>query len=118
MSKKYNGNIFETFEASLVVLSIALVKLHFTKSALAAMFFYQFLLKINRVPLISIVNDCTKFEDINQSSLDLECIQAIKLGGGHLKNKKAETNVFSKVVPLDPKIKTGNLNLISILVLL
>ena len=37
MAEKHNGNIYETFEASLVVLSIASVKLRFTK--LAAMFF-------------------------------------------------------------------------------
>ena len=38
MTEKHNGNNFETFEASLVVLNIELVKLHFTKSPLAAMF--------------------------------------------------------------------------------
>ena len=36
--KKHNGNIFETFEASLAVLSIASIKLHFTKSPLVTMF--------------------------------------------------------------------------------
>ena len=35
-------NIFEIFEASHVVLSISSVKLRFTKSPLAAMFFNQF----------------------------------------------------------------------------
>ena len=39
MSAKHNEHIFETFEGHLVVLSIALVKLHFTKSPLVAMVF-------------------------------------------------------------------------------
>ena len=38
MSEKQNGKISETFKSSLVVLSIASVKLHFAKSPLAAMF--------------------------------------------------------------------------------
>ena len=38
MSEKYNGKIIETFEASLVELSMASVKLHFKKSPLGAMF--------------------------------------------------------------------------------
>ena len=38
MLEKHNGNICETFEASLVVLRVASVKLHFTKLPLAAMF--------------------------------------------------------------------------------
>ena len=43
MSGKHNGNIFETFKASLVVLiGIILVKLHFTKFPLAAIFFNKF----------------------------------------------------------------------------
>ena len=36
MLEKHNGNIFETFEASLVVLSNAFVNSRFTKSLLAA----------------------------------------------------------------------------------
>ena len=48
MSGKHNGNIFDTFEASLVVLSIASVKLYFTKLPLAAMFFNQFCPKSNK----------------------------------------------------------------------
>ena len=40
MLENHNGNIFETFEASLVVLSIASVKLRFTRSPPAAMFFF------------------------------------------------------------------------------
>ena len=43
MSQNQNGNIFETLnEARLVVLSIASIKLSFTKSPLAAMYFNQF----------------------------------------------------------------------------
>ena len=41
-----------------------------------------------------------------------------KLGGSNLKNKMADTKFFfSKVVPLDPIINTGNLKLISAIVL-
>ena len=47
---------------------------------------------------------------ISASSLDMEQIQALKLGGGHHKNKMADTNFFSKVVCLGPKINTGNLH--------
>ena len=39
ISEKHNGNIFETFEASLVVLGITSVKLHFTNLPQAAMLF-------------------------------------------------------------------------------
>ena len=53
MSEQHTGNIFKTFEASLMVLSIASVKLSF-KSILP---------KINRLPPMSNINDCTKFED-------------------------------------------------------
>ena len=60
MLEKHNGNIFETFKASLVLLIIASVKMRFTKSPVAAMFFMP---KINRLPSMSNVNDCTKFED-------------------------------------------------------
>ena len=42
MPEKQNGNIFGTFETSLVVLSIALVKLRFTKLSMAAMFLINF----------------------------------------------------------------------------
>ena len=44
----------------------------------------------------------------------------LKLGGGDLlKNKMADTNLyFLKVVPLDPKMNTGNLNFIFLVVLL
>ena len=42
MFEKHNGNIFETFEASLVAGRIVLVKLCFTKSHPAAMVFSQF----------------------------------------------------------------------------
>ena len=38
MLEKHNGNMFEIFEALLVVLSFSSVKLHFTKSPLAAIF--------------------------------------------------------------------------------
>ena len=44
-----------------MVFSITSVKSHFTKSALAATFFLAILFKINRVPLICNINDCTKF---------------------------------------------------------
>ena len=39
VEKKTMGTLYETLEASFVVLSIASVKLHFTKLPLAAMFF-------------------------------------------------------------------------------
>ena len=55
---------------------------------------------------------------IGESSLDLEHAQVLKLGGSHLKNKMADTIFCSKVVPFDPKINTGNLNLICLKVLL
>ena len=42
MLDKNNGNVFETFEARLVVPSITSVKLRFTKSSMAATFFNQF----------------------------------------------------------------------------
>ena len=45
-----------------MVFSIASVKLCFTKSPLVAIFLV-ILSKINWVPLISNINDCTKFED-------------------------------------------------------
>ena len=48
MSEKRNGNIFEAFEARLVVLSMALVKLNFTKLPLEAMFLNQFSQKQNQ----------------------------------------------------------------------
>ena len=50
--------------------------------------------------------------------MDLECTQALKLGGSHLKDMMSDTYFLSKVVPLDPKINTGNLNLICLMVLL
>ena len=68
LGKNTMGTFFETFEANLVVLSITLVKLHFTKLALAAMFFKSVLPKINMVLLISNINDCTK-KTIGESSL-------------------------------------------------
>ena len=51
---------------------------------------------------------------ISESNVDSECAHlALKLGGSHLKNKMADTNCFfGKVIPLYPKINTGNLNLI------
>ena len=42
MLEKHNGNIFETFEGSLVVLSIELVKWHFINLPLAAMVLINF----------------------------------------------------------------------------
>ena len=42
MSEKHNEDMFETSEASLVLLSIASAKLRFTKLRLAAMFFIQY----------------------------------------------------------------------------
>ena len=42
MLEQQNGINFETFEASLVILSIALVKLQFTKSPHAAIFLINF----------------------------------------------------------------------------
>ena len=43
--------------------------------------------------------------------------QALKLDGDHLKYKMADTIFFFfKAVPLDPKMNTGNLNLISLIV--
>ena len=83
-----------------MVLSIALVKLYFTKSPLVAMFFYSILPKINRLPPMSNVNDCTNFEDSQESNLDLKSTQALKMGGDHLENKMADVKFF---VPLDPK---------------
>ena len=86
---KHNGNIFETFGASLVVLGIESVKSHFTKPPLATMMFLAILSKINRVLLISNINDC----------LDLESTQALNLGGGLLKNKMADIIFFPKSCP-------------------
>ena len=63
MSEKHNGSIFATFDASLVVLSIASLKLCFTKLPLAAMFLKSILPKGNRLPSRNNINDCTKFED-------------------------------------------------------
>ena len=57
MWEKHYGNIFETFGANLLVFSMASVKSRFTKLPVAAIFF-----KINRVPLLGNINDCTKFE--------------------------------------------------------
>ena len=42
MLEKHKGNMFETFEASPMVLSTQLVKLCFKKSPLAGTFFKQF----------------------------------------------------------------------------
>ena len=61
MLEKHKENIFETSEASLVVLSIASVKLHLPNHH-SQPCFLSILLKINRVPLINNINDCTKFE--------------------------------------------------------
>ena len=44
-------------------------------------------------------------------------VLTLKLGSGHLKNKMADT-IFLKVVPIDAKINTANLNLICLMVLL
>ena len=60
--QKHDRNIFETFKASLVVLSIASVKLHVKKLPLGPCF-QSILPKINRVPLISNINYCIKFQD-------------------------------------------------------
>ena len=46
ISEKHNGIIFETYEASLVVLSIASVKLHFSKSPVVAKFLINFAQKV------------------------------------------------------------------------
>ena len=51
---------------------------------------------------------------LDESNLDLEDTQVLNMGGGHLRNKMADVKCFSEAVPLDPKINTGNLNLISL----
>ena len=72
MSEKHNGNIFETFEASLVVLSIALVKLYFTKAPLAVTFFNQFCpISLDFLPRVTSMTVQT-LNTIGQSNLDLE----------------------------------------------
>ena len=58
--KKHNGNIFETFKASIVVLFM--VNLQFTKSPLAVIF-SSILPKVIRILPMSNINDCTKFKD-------------------------------------------------------
>ena len=51
---------------------------------------------------------------IGQRNLDLECTQALKVGGSHLGNKMADVNFFlKKVVPLDPETNIENLKMIS-----
>ena len=46
---------------------------------------------------------------ISESSLDFQRTQFLKLGGGYLKKKMADTIFFySKVVPLDPEMNTEN----------
>ena len=56
---------------------------------------------------------------ISEISLDLVCTEALIMGGFHLKKKMMDTKLLcSNVVPLDFKINTGNLNLISLMVLL
>ena len=100
MLEKHNGNIFETFEARLVVLSITLVKLHFTKSPLAAMFLINFA-QINRVPLISNINDCTKFEDNRLKQSGLRAHTSFKTGWQpSLKQDGRHKIFFQKLSPL------------------
>ena len=72
-----NGNIFETFEAGLVLLSIASVKLCFTISPLETTFFYSILPQINRLPHMSNINDCTKFEDSRSACNSYYVLNAI-----------------------------------------
>ena len=55
---------------------------------------------------------------IDKSSLDLECTQALKMGGGHLGNQIAEVFLFffvyfAEVVPLDLETNTENLKMTS-----
>ena len=53
MSEKHNRNIFETFQASLVLLSTTLIKLHVTKLPVG----YVFLINFDKNPLISNINE-------------------------------------------------------------
>ena len=87
MWEKHNENIFETFEASLVELSNASVKLCFTKLPPAALFFNKFGPKsIGFLPRII--------------SMTLPCLKKIgQMGGSHLGNKMADVNFFFKSCP-------------------
>ena len=81
MSEKHNLTIFETFEATFVILSITSVKLCFTKSPL----------KINRLPPMSNINDCTKFQENQLKMVDVKKKER--------KNELVDTIFFPKVVP-------------------
>ena len=105
MSEKHNGKIFETFEASFVVLRIASVKLPFTKSPLAAMFLNQFCQKSIGFLLLVISMTVQSLNIIGQSNVDLEHKQALKMCGGHLGNKMVNVKkfFFQKLSPLTLK---------------
>ena len=80
MPEKHNGNTFETFEASLVVLSIS--KVSFYKSASGgAMCLNKFCLdSINRLPPRNSINDCTNFEDNRSKQSGLRLHTSFKNG--------------------------------------
>ena len=113
---KDSGNIFETFEASLVEFSNASVKSRIYNISPGGHVFIQFCLKINKHPPMSSINDWTKFED-SQSHLNLECTQGLKMSS-HLGNKMANILFFFKSCPLDPEMNTENLKIICRIVLL
>ena len=92
MSEKHNRNIFDIFEASLVVLCIRLVKLHFTKWPLAAMFLNQICPKSLGLPPSVILLTVESLKTIGQSNL--ECTQALKMAGNQLGNMIVDIKFF------------------------
>ena len=72
--------------------------------------FQSILSKTNRLPPMSNINDCTKFEDIWSKQSGLRAHTSFKMGGGHL-GKKADINFFQKVFPSPLTLKRTQKNL-------
>ena len=96
--EKHNGNIFETFEASLVVLSITRASFVLQNCLWWQYFLFQILPKINRLPPIIISMTVQSLKTVGQSNLDLQHTQAL------------ETRWQTSVLPFNHETNTENLN--------